>query len=309
MSFSAEVKKELFEHTSPSVHCRRAELAAILSMEAVISANGEKREIIIKSENKYAVYKSVKLMKLLFGFAPEIETKAGTGKSNIYKVTIADEEKVNNMFSALKLRESDGVLSVDNMLIERVCCKRAFLRGCFIATGSVNNPEKAYHLEIVCGTEEQALQLIELMKSFEISARHVLRKKYHIVYIKDGSVIVDVLNVMEAHVSLMNMENVRILKDMRNKVNRQVNCETANINKTVNAAVKQIEDIKYIERVKGLNILPPALRQTALLRLEEPELSLKDLGAKLNPPVGKSGVNHRLKKISEISDKLREMEI
>lgn len=147
--------------------------------------------------------------------------------------------------------------------------------------------------------------LTGLIRDFNISPKMIQRKKYYVVYLKDGSMIVDLLNVMGAHVSLMNMENVRILKDMRNSVNRRVNCETANLNKVVHAAVKQMEDIAYIEQVKGLKYLPEHLRAIAELRMEEPDTSLVELGKKLNPPIGKSGVNHRLKKISEIAEELR----
>ena len=145
-----------------------------------------------------------------------------------------------------------------------------------------------------------------MILTFDIDAKIVVRKKYYVVYIKEGSQIVELLGLMEAHVALMELENIRILKEMRNSVNRQVNCETANISKTVNAAVNQLEDITYIREVMGLDSLPDNLKEMALLRLEYPEAPLKELGMYLDPPVGKSGVNHRLRKISEIADGLRE---
>ena len=205
----------------------------------------------------------------------------------------------------LKLTDHGEYLSVNPMLVERNCCKKAFIRGAFLAMGSLTDPEKGYHFEIVCNRKEQADMLTGLIRDFNISPKMIQRKKYYVVYLKDGSMIVDLLNVMGAHVSLMNMENVRILKDMRNSVNRRVNCETANLNKVVHAAVKQMEDIAYIEQVKGLKYLPEHLRAIAELRMEEPDTSLVELGKKLNPPIGKSGVNHRLKKISEIAEELR----
>ena len=133
-----------------------------------------------------------------------------------------------------------------------------------------------------------------------------MRKKNHIVYIKEGAQIVDMLNVMEAHVALMNFENIRIVKEMRNSVNRQVNCETANLNKTVSAAVKQIEDIQFIKATIGFDQLPESLTEIAKLRLEQPSATLKELGQMLTPSVGKSGVNHRLRKLSLIAEELRE---
>ena len=174
-----------------------------------------------------------------------------------------------------------------------------------MAAGSISDPSKSYHFEIVCNAYKQAGQIQKIMESFQMEAKIVERKNHYVVYLKDGSQIVDMLNVMEAYVSLMNLENVRILKEMRNSVNRKVNCETANIGKTVNAAVKQIADIELIRDMMGLDHLPDNLREMALLRLEYPEAALKELGNYLEPPVGKSGVNHRLRKLGEIADKLR----
>ena len=169
----------------------------------------------------------------------------------------------------------------------------------------MSDPEKNYHFEIVTLHEQFAVQLQDVLDFFELDAKIVIRKKYYVVYIKEGAKIVDVLNIMEAHIALMNLENVRILKDMRNTVNRRVNCETANINKTVSAAVKQAEDIRFLQEHRGLSELNQGLQDIAYLRLEHPEATLKELGEMLNPPVGKSGVNHRLKKLSKIAEDMR----
>jgi hypothetical protein len=178
------------------------------------------------------------------------------------------------------------------------------VRGAFLAGGSISNPEKSYHFEIVCQREEYAQTLRELLRGFELDAKIVLRKKYYIVYLKEGDQIVDALNLMGAYVALMELENVRILREMRGSVNRIVNCETANINKVVDAACRQVEDIKYIRTKMSLEELPPALREMAELRLEYPDSSLKELGELCDPPVGKSGVNHRLRKLSQLAEKL-----
>ena len=193
---------------------------------------------------------------------------------------------------------------VNGILVQQTCCKRAFLRGAFMASGSISDPNKSYHFEIVARTLQQAQLLTELMNSFEADAKIVERKNHYVAYVKEGSQIVDMLNVMEAYVSLMNLENVRILKEMRNTVNRKVNCETANINKTVSAAVKQIEDIRKIQSRMGFDELPESLREMAELRLQYPDATLKELGEYLDPPVGKSGVNHRLRKLSAIAEDL-----
>ena len=205
------------------------------------------------------------------------------------------------------MNEGDGeTLYTENALLtQQSCCKRAFIRGAFLASGSISDPEKGYHFEIVTQDERKATHLQEIICSFQIDAKIVLRKKSYVVYVKEGAQIVDMLAIMEANVALMNLENIRILKEMRNSVNRKVNCETANINKTVNAAVKQIEDIRLIEQKKGFHNLNEGLAEIAELRLQYPEATLKELGMMLNPQVGKSGVNHRLRKLSEIADELR----
>ena len=194
---------------------------------------------------------------------------------------------------------------VSLLLLKRSCCKRAYLRGSFLSSGSMSDPKKGYHLEFVCNSEIGAIQIQEILSDFDIEAKIVLRKKYYIVYIKEGEAIVNLLNVMEAHVSLMDFENLRIVKDVRNQVNRRVNCEAANIMKTVTAATRQREDIFYIKEHGGLEQLPRTLREIAGARLEYPDLSLKELGELFDPPIGKSGVNHRLRKINEIANKGR----
>ena len=190
--------------------------------------------------------------------------------------------------------------------MEKLCCKRAFVRGAFLSSGSITDPNKGYHFEIVCKTREQADYLMNLINDeFDVRSKVVERKEHYVLYVKEGEEIVEMLNVMEAFVSLMNLENVRIMKEMRNSINRKVNCETANINKTVNAAVKQLADIELIRDRMGFDKLPAPLRAMAELRLEYPEATLKELGELMEPPVGKSGINHRLRKLSELADKLR----
>ena len=225
-------------------------------------------------------------------------------------VAVREHEDALRVLQASKLLDSYGEIAEDlslihNVVVQNVCCKRAFIRGAFLSAGSISDPEKFYHFEIVCSSEEKAEQLREIIGTFSIEAKIVVRKKYYVVYIKEGSQIVEILNVMEAPLALMELENIRILKEMRNSVNRQVNCETANINKTVSAAVKQLQDIAYIRDTVGLDYLPESLAEIAQARLERPDATLKELGEILSPPVGKSGVNHRLRKISSIAESLR----
>jgi DNA-binding protein WhiA len=197
-------------------------------------------------------------------------------------------------------------LLMDQLILQNTCCKRAFIRGVFLAAGSMSDPEKTYHFEVVLPDIRRARQLQEVINSFLIDAKIVARKRNHVVYVKEGSQIVDILNIMEAHISLMDFENVRILKEMRNSINRQVNCEAANITKTVEAASKQIDDIIFIRDTIGFDNLAEGLEEIAKLRVSYPEASLKELGTMLNPPIGKSGVNHRLKKLCCIADGLRQ---
>lgn len=286
MSFSSDVKKELLGQVPRSRHCQLAELAGIINMDGAIDK--DTGCLVLESENELVINKYEVLMKKAFS------VDAGS------PLTQSDTKRI---MSALKL-EKPGY-AADGLILMQTCCKRAYLRGVFMAAGSISNPQKSYHFEIVCKSSSQAEQIQEILKGFDTDAKIVGRKSHYVVYLKEGSNIVDCLNVMEAYVSLMNLENVRILKEMRNSVNRKVNCETANIKKTVNAAVKQIEDIELIRDKTGLEKLPDVLNETARLRLEYPEATLKELGGYFDPPVGKSGVNHRLKKLSAIAEELR----
>ena len=287
MSFSGEVKQELAKHVSPARHCQLAELAAILHFCGEFGRDGEGRYAIgLQTENEMIVRKCFTLLKKTF---------------NIDTDNWIDEAKMQDLFH--KIGNPEDVVS--SLLLKNSCCQRAFLRGAFLSVGSISDPSKAYHLEFVCPTKEKAEQLRSVMANFEVEAKIVLRKKYHVVYLKEGSGIVDLLNVMEAHVSLMNLENLRILKEMRNSINRRVNCETANISKTVSAASRQISDIEFLRDAYGFSRLPAQLREMAEVRLENPDAPLKDLGQLLDPPVGKSGVNHRLRKLSELAESVR----
>ena len=308
MSFSGTVKEELSRQISTARHCRIAETAALLSLCGRFTADGALR---MQTENSAVIRKYFTLVQKTFNIETEIAVRENRQmkKGHIYYVEIKDDALIRTVLLATKLsreQNSGRTLVLNNsLLIQQTCCKRAFIRGAFLASGSISDPEKGYHFEIVCPDERKAGQLQELIRSFGIDAKVVVRKKSHVVYVKEGAQIVDILAVMEANVALMNLENIRILKEMRNTVNRKVNCEMANINKTVSAAVKQIEDIKLIEEKKGFQSLNDGLAEIAELRLQYPEATLKELGMMLNPQVGKSGVNHRLRKLSSIADELR----
>lgn len=313
MSFSSRVKEELSYQTGSAMHCRIAEMAAILSMSGtiVLEENGNV-SLKIQTENHAVARKYFTLAKKTYNIECDVRIRSHihTGKNRIYIVEIRDNYAARKILSSVKLLNGSEMIKdeyplVSPLIFQKACCKRAFLRGVFLCTGSLSEPEKTYHFEIVCTTQERAEQICDMMKTFNIEGKWITRKKYFVVYVKEASQIVDMLNVMEAHVSLMELENIRILKDMRNSVNRRVNCETANISKTVSAAVKQIEDITYIRDMVGFSGLSEGLKEIAQLRLEYPEASLVELGRLLSTPVGKSGVNHRLRKLSILADELR----
>ncbi len=312
MSFSGNVKDELAGHVNMARHCQIAELSAIFQFCARIEQgdNGESA-LVINAENEIIVKKCFTLLRKTFN----IETSAykNDGKTGIMSeqtaIRITDSELVWNIFRTLKLVGDNDVFygfgePVNPILIKNSCCRRAYLRGVFLCVGSMSDPVKGYHLELVTDNERKAFQIQQIIREFELDAKIIRRKKYFVVYLKEGSNIVDFLNICEAHVSLMQFENERIVKEMRNSINRRVNCETANISKTVNAAAKQISDIGKIRDTIGFSNLPQNLREMALVRLEYPDASLKELGGYLVPPVGKSGVNHRLRKLSEIADEI-----
>ena len=290
MSFSADVKEELEKVIPASRHCQLAELAALIYFGCKISEDAEGGyEVEVTSENPFVARKYFTLLKKTYIINGNVESKA---------------------LQAVKILDENGSLNgmpeeVNPVLIKKSCCKRAYLRGAFLCLGSMSDPHKGYHLEFVCEYETWAEQIRQVIGSFDLEAKIIKRKKYYVVYLKEGEGIVDLLNVMGAHRLLMELESLRVEKEVRNSINRQVNCEAANITKTVTAASKQIEDILYLQKHYGLSNLPDNLRQMAETRLEHPESSLQELGGYLNPPVGKSGVNHRLRKISEIAEKLK----
>ena len=287
MSFSAKVKEELAGHISPARHCKLAELGAIMHF---CGQFGETKEgdltIGFQTENESLIRKGFTLLKKTYNIDDVVGIRGEAKEAVLQGIGDLSEP-------------------VDTLYLKQICCKRAFIRGVFLSCGSISDPSKGYHLEFVVDKEEKANQIKDIIAWFGIEAKIVMRKKYYVVYIKEGAGIVELLNIMEAPISLMDLENLRIVKEMRNSINRRVNCETANIQKTVTASTRQIEDIIFLRDFYGFANLPENLRQMAQVRLEYPDAPLKELGEYLSPKVGKSGVNHRLRKLSELADKLR----
>lgn len=310
MSFSSKVKGELSLHLGNGRHCEIAETAAIVNICGQTAVFNEKFCLKIQTENFVVAKKCFTLLKNTFNIIADISVRS-SGRKQIYTVLVRNFSQAETVLKATGLLfHADGkkqlIKRIYSPVVSSVCCRRAYIRGAFISVGSVNDPEKNYHMEFVLSDRSLAEQLRDLINSFGLDAKVVERKEHYVVYLKEGEQIVDLLNIMEAPLALMDLENVRIVKEMRNDINRKVNCETANLNKVVGAAVKQLEDIEYIEEHMGLSSLPEQLEEIARLRLEYPDKSLKELGSFLSTPVGKSGVNHRLRKISSIAEALRE---
>ena len=313
MSFSANTKNEIARIESDKKCCELAEIAGFIRMCGTIKiSGGGKLNILLLTENPAVARHFKKLIKHYFGAnAALVIAKTNIlKKSHYYELTIdssMNAEQILRETGMLMVKEgcnyiSDGIYSG---LIKTKCCRKAFLRGIFLGAGTISDPEKAYHLEIVCNSEALSNDVKKLVNSFGLHSKSVIRKNSHVVYLKEAEQIIDFLNILGAHGQLLDFENVRIIKEMRNKTNRINNCDSANLDKTINASSKQLENIRLIESVRGLASLPEKLRVAAELRLENPEASLQELSEMMDPPIGKSGINHRFKKIEELAEKIR----
>ncbi|MDB4865725.1 MAG: whiA [Cohnella sp.] len=307
MSFAAQTKKELTMVEGDSC-CERAELSALIRMNGSVALTSKRIVLDIASENAAIARRIYTLLKRHFAVAMEllVRKKMRLKKNNVYVVRVP--AGVEELLKALAITTEGFQFapSIDKNLIKKPCCKRAYLRGAFLAGGSVNNPEgSSYHLEIASLYEEHCRALVDLANKFQLNARFIERKKGFILYIKEGEKIIEFLSIIGAHQALFKFEDVRIMRDMRNSVNRIVNCETANLNKTIGAAVRQIDNIKLLEKEVGLENLPDKLREVAETRLKHPDINLKEVGDLLRGQVSKSGVNHRLRKLDEWAEKIR----
>lgn len=316
MSFSLKVKNEVCRYVDISKGESIAELSAIMKVSGTLSLGGNKQfSFKITTENPTIARFIFTILKNKFNIHTKIMMKKSNSlkKNNIYIVLITEEMHVKDLLEKVGLfKEDKNVFSLNynipDIVFEKDEYKKAYIRGAFLGGGSVSNPEKTYHLEFVTHNCDYADDLSKLINEYGLNSKVIQRKNSFIVYLKEGEQIVDLLNIIGAHSALLDLENVRIMKEMRNNINRLVNCETANLSKTVNAAVRQIESIKLIQKEIGLLRLPENLREIAELRLKYPDESLKELGEMLNPKIGKSGVNHRLRRIEKIAEELRREE-
>ena len=298
MSFSNVVKNELSRIETNDAADDKAELLGLLRMSGAIVIRGMNVGIHFSTENAALARRVLHMLKNNYQVQTEvvITRSRRLKKNNRYQVHVIPAPQVAKAMDELQLLSVESDLK--NPLLTSHNCKRTFLRGAFLGGGSISRPTSDYHLEMVTGNEDFAQTIIKVMHTFSLKAKLTDRKNEYIVYLKDGEGITNFLRVIGAHNAMMELENARIVKEMRNNVNRAVNCETANLNKVVKAAVRQVACIKYIDEHGGIAQLPPNLQEMARLRLQYPDVSLNDL-VEYAGGIGKSGINHRLKKLQE----------
>jgi DNA-binding protein WhiA len=311
MSFAAHVKKELVGINSKPC-CQLAELSALFKMNGTMSLTSSGPVLSFDTENAAIARRVLTLLKSNF---PNVKTsilarkKKNLKKNNTYVVKVINH--VIEVANTLQVMPSDeGDFSIFETLLAKNCCPRAYLRGAFLASGSINNPEtSSYHFELTTSDSEHALTLQLILNDLELNARVLARKKGHICYIKESEKIGDFLRAVGAVGSVLNFEDMRIIRDIRNSDNRLNNCEIANETKTLTAADQQVEDIKLIKRIKGADFLNDKLLYVAQLRLEFPEENLAYLAkvaTERGHPLTKSGINHRMRSIKKMATELRE---
>ncbi|MEE3482299.1 MAG: DNA-binding protein WhiA [Lachnospiraceae bacterium] len=293
MSFSSKVRDELAEKTGKARHCLLAELAAMSLFSGKFIKNQDKWQFFLETDR------------------PGIRAKYFTLLLRTLNIKDVGDEYLSaaateSLMTATHLAPGPDGLPVlsDLVIIMQECCRKSFLRGAFLVSGSVSDPDRSYHFEIAAKDPDSAALLTGLIRDFGCDAKTVQRKNRYVVYLKDGADVGELMALMGASQSFLTFENDRVVREVRGNVNRKVNCETANIEKTVSAAVRQLSDIRLIDETGGLNSLPENLREIAALRLSHPDMSLTELGKLTHPPIGKSGVNHRLRRISEIAENL-----
>lgn len=307
MSFASEMKNEL-TRVEVDDCCKKSELSALIKMSGALSTFDEQWVIEIQTENAAIARRIFTIIRSIYKVEIDllVRKKMKLKKNNVYICRVKKEAQA--ILKDLELLEGDEIsVAIPERITESDCCVRSYLRGAFLAGGSMNNPETStYHLEISTMHETHAEQLTRLMNTYDLNAKYIERKRNFIVYLKEAEKIAELLSLIGGYQALLKFEDTRILRDLRNSVNRLVNCETANLNKTIGAAVRQVENINYIDEIIGLDELPNKLREIAILRVEHDGVSLKELGEMVSSgAISKSGVNHRLKKLDQIADKLR----
>lgn len=307
MSFASEMKNEL-TRIEVDECCMKSELSALIKMNGAVSYFDGQWVINVQTENAAIARRIFTLIKNVYRIEIDllVRKKMKLKKNNVYICRIKKESK--DVLADLDIF-SGGMLTntITDEIKNKECCRRSYLRGAFLAGGSVNNPEtSAYHLEIGSLYEEHAQAITNLMNSYELNAKYIDRKRGYIIYLKEAEKIAEFLSLIGGYQALLKFEDIRIVRDMRNSVNRLVNCETANLNKTINASMRQVENIKLIDKEIGIDELPERLREVARIRAENQDMTLKEIGEAVSTgTISKSGINHRLRKLDEIANKLR----
>ncbi|MBE6742101.1 MAG: DNA-binding protein WhiA [Ruminococcaceae bacterium] len=297
ISFSHQVKNELLKSEDENRCCMKSRLYGM----ALFSKNFSFKRITFQSENEGTTELFKRLLKELCNIDSKIEVSP-SGKS--FSVDINSKKNASKLMTFFGHNISEKNLVINHSNFDCDACRNAFIAGAFLSCGTISSPEKDYHLEFTAAYLNLAKSFITLLNEFELSPKLILRKGYNVVYFKDSEAIEDFLYIMGASASMFEMMNIKIVKEIRNSANRKANCETANIEKTIQASMPQIDAILKIKKKKGLDFLSKPLREMAQARLDNPELSLAELAASFEPPISKSGANHRLKRIEEIAKEL-----
>ncbi|TDP57658.1 DNA-binding protein WhiA [Aminicella lysinilytica] len=313
MSFSTETKNELSRVEPEKKCCQLAEIAGFVRVAGSIRlVGGGKFKIVITTDNPAVARHYKKLIKEYFQVDTELEIGAAAAlkKGHTYMLTIDPEmrsESILRETGILLVREGNNYISdgIYDDIVKTKCCRKSYVRGIFMGTGTVNDPEKSYHLEVVCSSEKLARDLKRLINTFEdLSAKIVERKGKYVVYMKNSQYISDTLAIMGAHSQVLKFEDTKIRKELVNETVRITNCDNANTDRALDASQRQIEAIHKIEDKVGLGRLPQKLAELAELRMNNPEASLTQLGEMMDPKLKKSGVNSRMKRIIDTADKL-----
>ena len=305
MSFTAEVKEELARVESTRPCCARAELSALIRVEGTLHYTGNNRfRLEVATETAPVARKVIKLLHGEYALATELTVRRSVlHRANNYLITVVSQAALPDALKGIGILDESlsPIYSVPPWLVKKECCAIAYLRGTFLGGGFVADPHGDFHFELTAETEQVANDLVRLMHRFDMDARITRRRGSFAVYLKGAEPIVSFLALVGAHRALLRTEDVRIIKEMRNAVNRLVNAETANLQKTAEAAALQVAAVRAVEQTRGLDTLPPALREIALLRLEFPEVSLRELGELADPPLSKSAVYHRIRRLEELA--------
>lgn len=310
MSFTAEVKEELSRIEPKRDCCRKAELAALVRIEGTLHITGPERfRLEVATETAPVARKAIKLLHGLYELKTELTVRRSVlHKTNNYLITVPGQARLPQALNDMGILDDSFRLTAGIMprIVRRDCCAISYLRGAFLGGGFVADPHGDFHFELTADSEQIAEDLAALMRRFEVPAKVTRRRGLFTVYLKGAEPIVTFLALVGAHRALLRTEDVRVVKSMRNDVNRLVNAETANLERAAEAALGQIDAIRLLQETHGLDNLPPALRELALLRLEHPDVSLRELGELADPPLSKSAVYHRVRRIEELAVEVRD---